>query len=171
MSVSIRAYRPADHGVCRTLWAELTEMQRDLYDDPDLGGGDPGAGFEEYLTRLDLSGMWVAEHSEDGVVGLVGLILAGRAGEVYPVVVTQRHRSKGVGTALLEHVATQARGRSLRQLTAVPESRNLAAIKCLHSAGYDTLAAVRLMLDLPHPGRVRARKADEMDVHGLRFSY
>src|SRR5690606_34329529 len=167
MSVSIRAYRPTDHSVCRALWAELTEVQRDLYDDPDLGGPDPSAGFEEYLTRLDLSGMWVAERSEDGVGGWIGLTLSsGRAGEVYPVVVTQRHRSKGVGRALLAHVADQARKRSLRQLVVMPESRNIAAIKVLHATGYDTLDAVRLTLDLTGTERTNG---DEIDLHGLRF--
>jgi GNAT superfamily N-acetyltransferase len=167
MSVSIRAYRPTDHNVCRALWAELTEMQRDLYDDPDLGDGDPGVGFEDYLTRLNLSGMWVAEDSEDGVIGFVGLTLTGRAGEVYPVVVTRRRRSQGVGTALLSHVVDQARNRALRQLVVVPESRNVAAIRCLHGAGYDLLAAVRLTLDLTGG----TRDTDEIDVHGLRFRY
>lgn len=166
MTVSIRAYRPTDHSVCRALWAELTEMQRELYDDPDLGGPDPSAGFEDYLARLDLSGMWVAEDPEDGVVGLVGLTLNGRAAEVYPVVVTQRHRSNGIGTALLAHVADRARDRSLRQLIVVPESRNLAAIKCLRAAGYDTLAAVRLTLDLT--GKAR-KDEEEVDLHGVRF--
>jgi GNAT superfamily N-acetyltransferase len=170
MSVSIRAYRPTDHNVCRALWAELTELQRDLYDDPTIGGPDPEAGFEDYLTRLDLSGMWVAEHSEDGVIGLIGLILNGRAGEVYPVVVTQRHRSKGVGTALLAHVAEHARGRGLRQLMVVPDSRNVAAIKCLHAAGYDTLAAVRLTLDLSG-GAAASEELDKMVVHDLQFRY
>lgn len=167
MSVSIRSYRPNDHNVCRGLWAELTELQRELYDDPDMGGPDPGAGFEDYLTRLDLSGMWVAEDSEDGVVGLVGLILNGRAGEVFPVVVTQQHRSKGIGTALLEHVAKQARGRAMRQLMVVPESRNITAIKAMHAAGYDTLASLRLTLDLTG----RPTESDEMDLHNLRFRY
>jgi GNAT superfamily N-acetyltransferase len=165
MTVSIRAYRPTDHIVCRGLWAELIEWQRELYDDPELGGPDPEAGFEDYLTRLDLSGMWVAEHTEDGVVGLVGLILNGRAGEVYPVVVTQRHRSQGIGTALLGHVAAQARSRSMRQLMVMPDSRNIAAIKVMHGAGYDTLSSVRLTLDLTG----RSTESDEIDLHNLRF--
>jgi GNAT superfamily N-acetyltransferase len=164
MSVSIRAYRPADHNVCRSLWAELTQMRRDLYDEPDPGD-DPGAGFEDYLTRLNLSGMWVAEHSEDGVVGLIGLILTGRAGEVYPVVVAQRHRGKGIGRALLAHVADQARRRGLRELIAVPDTRNIAAIKTLHAAGYDTMAAVRLTMDLAGT----SSEGDEVDLHNLRF--
>lgn len=168
MTVSIRAYRPTDHSACRALWAELNEMRRDLYDESNGGSADPGVGFEDYLTRLDLSGMWVAEHPDDGVVGFIGLlILPGRAGEVNPVVVTQRHRSKGIGTALLEHVAEQARRRSLRQLQVMPDSRNTAAIKCLHGAGYDTLASVRLTLDLTGT----SKEAEEMDLHGLRFRY
>jgi GNAT superfamily N-acetyltransferase len=166
MNVSIRPYRPTDHGVCRSLWGELMEMREDLYEEPS-SGGDPGAGFEEYLTRLDLSGMWVAEHPEEGVVGLIGLTLAGRAGEVYPVVVAQRHRSRGIGTALLAHVAEQARRRSLRQLAVVPDSRNVAAIRCLHSAGYDLLAAVRLTLDITGT----TRNTQDMAVHGLQFRY
>jgi GNAT superfamily N-acetyltransferase len=167
MSVSIRAYRPTDHNVCRALWAELTKMQRDLYDDPDTGEADPGVGFEDYLARLNLSGMWVAEDPQDGVIGFVGLTLNGRAGEVYPVVVTLRHRGQGVGTALLSHVADQARKRALRQLVVVPESRNVTAIRCLHAAGYDRLAAVRLTLDLTG----RTRNGDEMAVHELQFRY
>jgi GNAT superfamily N-acetyltransferase len=167
MSVAIRPYRPTDHNVCRSLWAELVEVQRELYDDPDLGGADPGAGFEEYLTRLDLTGMWVAEDTEGGVIGLVGLILTGRAGEVYPVVVNLPHRGKGVGTALLAHVAEQARRRSLRQLMVVPESRNIAAIRSLHGAGYDTLSAVRLTLDLA--GRITHTR--DIDLHGLQFRF
>jgi GNAT superfamily N-acetyltransferase len=166
MNVSIRPYRPTDHSACRTLWAEFAGVRRDLYDEP-ANGGDPGAGFEDYLTRLDLSGMWVAEHPEDGVIGLIGLIMVGRAGEVNPVVVTQRHRGKGVGTALLEHVADQARRRSLKQLAVIPESRNIAAIKTLHGAGFDLLAAVRLTMDLT--GAVK--ETSDTDVHGLRFRY
>lgn len=165
MTVSIRAYRPTDHNVCRGLWGELAELQRDLYDQPDSGYADPGAGFEEYLTRLNLSGMWVAEDSDEGVVGLVGLILNGRAGEVYPVVVTQRHRGKGVGTALISHVAEQARKRALRQLLVMPDSRNLAAIKTLHGTGFDTLTAVRLTMDLTDA----PADGDEVSLYDLTF--
>lgn len=173
MSVSIRPYRPTDHSACRALWAEHVETQRDLYDDPGLGGADPGAGFEEYLTRLDLSGMWVAEHTEDGVVGLIGLILSGRAGHVDPVVVTQRHRGRGIGTALLGHVAHQARRRALRQLSVTPASRNVVAIRTLHSAGFNTLAAVRLTLDVSGAAdadETKRSESDVLDLHGLTFN-
>src|SRR5215211_4737994 len=139
---SIRAYRPLDHSACRGLWAELTMHHRELYDDPTFGGADPGAAFEEYLTRLDLSGIWVADHPEDGVVGMVGLLLKGRAGEVEPVVVAEHRRGQGIGRALLDQVAAEARRRGMAHLTVTPASRNEPAVRCLYRAGYDVLSNV-----------------------------
>jgi GNAT superfamily N-acetyltransferase len=166
--MDIRPYRPTDHSACRGLWAELTENERELYDDPTIGGADPGAAFEEYLTRIDLSGVWVAENGEDGVVGLVGLLLKGRAGEVEPVVVGQRYRGQGIGKALLGHVAEEARRRGLKYLTISPASRNVAAIRCFHAAGYGVLSGVELTLDL---GRRNFPWQDGLELHDLRFSY
>jgi GNAT superfamily N-acetyltransferase len=140
------------------------EQQRGLYDEPapsgadsggadssgaDSDGADPGAGFEEYLTRLDLSGMWVAA-DQHGVVGFVGLMLNDRGGSVDPVVVTADRRGEGIGRALLRHVADQARRRGLRELTISPAMRNVEAIHCLHAAGYDVLANITLALNLDH---------------------
>jgi GNAT superfamily N-acetyltransferase len=169
-AVTIRAYRPTDHRDCRRLWAELAREHRELYDDPDAATSedDLGAGFEEYLTRLDLSGMWVAEDPTDGVVGFVGLLLAGAAGEVEPVVVTTSRRGQGIGRALLAYVADQARRRGLKQLTISPASRNIDAIRCLHAAGYDALARVTLAIDLSDGG---PDWRDGLDVHDLRFRY
>src|SRR6266545_4074558 len=170
VAVTIRSYRPTDHPTCRALWAELTQQQRRLYNDPSIGGEDPGAAFEEYLTRLDLSGMWVADHAEDGVVGFVGLILAERSGEgeVEPVVVTEAHRHRGIGRALLSKVGDEARRRQLKDLTITPASRNIDAIRCLHSVGYTALSSVTLTLDLDGRG---PKWQDGVDLHGLRFSY
>jgi GNAT superfamily N-acetyltransferase len=179
--VTIRPYRPLDHRACRQLWAELTEAYREIYDDPALGGADAGAGFEEYLTRLDLAGVWVAEHPDEGVVGLAGLVLGGAAvgsalarrgneptGEVEPVVVAAHLRGRGIGRDLLEYVAAQARRRGMRQLSISPASRNVEAIRCLHAAGYDTMATVTLTLAL-----VGSAAADtpHLDLHELTFAY
>jgi len=156
-ALSVRPYRPTDHNACRRLWAELVEQQREFYGDPRHGGEDPGAGFEEYLTRLDLAGMWVAD--DHGVIGLIGLVLDGRGGAVDPVVVTGRRRGEGIGRALLSYVAEQAKRRGLRELTISPEWHNVEAIHCLHAAGYDTLTNITLALRLDrgaHSGGLRA---------------
>jgi len=166
--VSIRPYRPTDHGAGRRLWSELAEQHRALYDDPGFGGGDPGAAFEDYLTRLDLSGVWVADHTDQGVVGLVGLIMRDRVGEVKPVVVTAQLRGNGIGQALLGHVATEARRRGLARLRITPESRNVPALRCLHAAGYDVLSAVELTLDL---GSRSGIWRQDIDLHELRFRF
>lgn len=144
LAVGVRPYRPTDHNACRRLWAELVEQHWEFYGGND--GSDPGAGFEEYLTRLDLAGMWVAD--DDGVVGLAGLMLGGSGGAVDPVVVAGRRRSEGIGRALLCHVAEQARSRGLRELTISPAWRNAEAIHCLHAAGFDVLTNVTLAMRL-----------------------
>jgi GNAT superfamily N-acetyltransferase len=180
--IEIRSYRPLDHRQCRALWAELAELDRKVLGDPGIGGADPGAAFEEYLTRLDLSGMWVAEHPEQGVVGLVGLVLGGGhglglasggaprglSGTVEPIIVTDRLRGHGVGRALLEHVAAHARQRGMRRLSVAPSPRNAAGLHALHEAGFDQLAAVTLTMNLT-PG---ASHTDQtLDIRGLSFRY
>jgi GNAT superfamily N-acetyltransferase len=167
-SVTIRAYRPTDHRDCRQLWAALTEEHHRLYSEEEAPiDGDPGAAFEEYLTRLDLSGMWVAEDNGH-VVGMVGLVLDGRGGEVEPVVVAVNRRGEGIGRALLGHVADQARRRGLGQLSISPAARNLDAIHCLHAAGYDALARITLSIDLTQDAPDRE---DGIELHELRFRY
>jgi GNAT superfamily N-acetyltransferase len=135
-----------------------------MYGEPAVDGG---AGFEEYLTRLDLSGLWVADHADDGVIGLVGLIMRGRAGEVEPIVVTVSHRHKGVGRKLLRHVAAEAKKRNMTALTISPASRNIDAIRSLHAAGYDVVSSIELTLDLdrsPHE-----YQQDGLELHELQF--
>ena len=166
-TVGVRSYRPADHGACRGLWAEFTEHHRELYDDPTLGGSDPGAAFEEYLTRLDLSGMWVAEDPGDGVVGLVGLILRGRGGEVDPVVVAHRRRGEGIGRMLLTHVGAQARQRGMRELSISPALRNVNAIHCLYAAGYNVVGRLTLTAELTG----QRSGQDRIDIHNKSFRY
>ncbi len=162
--VTVRSYRPSDHSAGRRLWSELTNEHNQMYGEPAVDGG---AGFEEYLTRLDLSGLWVADHADDGVIGLVGLIMRGRAGEVEPIVVTVSHRHKGVGRKLLRHVAAEAKKRNMTALTISPASRNIDAIRSLHAAGYDVVSSIELTLDLdrsPHE-----YQQDGLELHELQF--
>ncbi|HLL64800.1 MAG TPA: GNAT family N-acetyltransferase [Micromonosporaceae bacterium] len=174
-AAQIRAYRPSDHDFCRRLWAELASEHQERYGRPFRADEDPGAAFEEHLTRLDLTGMWVADDARAGVVGLVGLILSDHGGEVEPVVVTRERRGEGIGRDLLAYVAEQARRRGLGRLTIAPMARNVDAIHCLHAAGYDALARITLSIDLttrPGAASVAADDGDEgIGLHGLTFHY
>jgi GNAT superfamily N-acetyltransferase len=145
---TVRSYRPSDHNACRALWGDLTRHLASLYGDPASAGADPGAGFEEYLTQLRLSGMWVAEDDEGDVIGFVGLLLDGRAGAVDPVVVDSAHRRQGVGRALLDRVVEEARRRGLHHLTVSPSVRDAAALHVLHASGFARMASVTLAYDL-----------------------
>jgi GNAT superfamily N-acetyltransferase len=167
--VTVRPYRPLDHRACRELWAELIRTRRELYAIPGPKDADLGAGFEEYLTRLDIGGIWVADHAEEGVVGLIGLVLGGRrGGEVEPVVVAGRMRGRGIGGVLLRYVADEARRRELTELSVSPDARNVEAIHCLHQAGYTVLSSVTLTLDLNQRDH---RWQDGLDLHEVRFRY
>jgi GNAT superfamily N-acetyltransferase len=134
-----------------------------MYGEPADDGGE---GFEEYLTRLDLSGLWVADHADDGVIGMVGMIMRGRAGVVEPIVVTFSHRHKGVGRKLLRHVANEAQRRNMTALTISPESRNVDAIRSLHAAGYDVLSSIELTLDLE---RNPQEWQEGVELHDMQF--
>jgi GNAT superfamily N-acetyltransferase len=162
--VTVRSYRPSDHAAGRRLWSELTSQHHRMYGEPVVDGGE---GFEEYLTRLDLSGLWVADHADDGVIGLVGLIMRDRAGEVEPVVVTTSHRHKGIGRTLLRHVATEAQKRNMTALTISPSSRNVDAIRSLHAAGYDVVSSIQLTLDLDRQQHEWQREG--LELHELQF--
>jgi GNAT superfamily N-acetyltransferase len=164
--LTVRPYRPSDHAAGRRLWAELIEHRRRLHRDPRLGGRDPGAGFEEYLTRLDLSGIWVAEAQDVGVVGFAGMIVEGRVGELDPIVVGAAHRGHGVGRALIAWVAEEARRRGLSRLTVSPAARDEEALRSLNTAGFERLSTVTLALEL----REQPVDTESIELHGLRFS-
>jgi GNAT superfamily N-acetyltransferase len=149
--VSVRLYEPADLEVCRRLWAELTQWHRDLYDDPVLGGDDPGSGFDAYLAEFGSTRLYVAE-ADDEVVGLAGLIVHKRHGELEPVVVAHHARSMGIGRELVDAVVQAARAERLARLTVRPTARNADALRFFHALGFDALGHVDLQIDLDGTG-------------------
>ena len=57
--VVVRDYTAADYSACRVLWVELTEHHRRIYEDPSVGGNDPGSAFDDYLTAPERMASWV----------------------------------------------------------------------------------------------------------------
>ena len=148
LEFTVREYGPDDYGACRGLWAELTEHHRRIYDDPTIGGGDPGAAFDDYLADPARVASWVAA-MPDRVVGLTGLLDRGPAGEVEPVVVTEALRGSGVGQQLIQRVVDEAAKRGYEYLAIRPVARNTGAVRMFHDAGFRALGGhVDLTMDL-----------------------
>jgi GNAT superfamily N-acetyltransferase len=149
--LTIRQYRASDLDVCRSLWVELTEQHRRLYDDPTMGGDNPGLFFDKHLFRAGPERIWVAE--VDGrVVGMTGLLVEGGEAEVEPVVVSTSARGQGAGSALLARMIAEAKRLGVRYLNIRPVARNKDAIRLFHRAGFQALGRVELFIDLkPQP--------------------
>ena len=71
--VEIRDFSSSDLGACRALYAQLVQHHRELYDDPTIGGSNPGAGFDDYFALPERVATWVAVEGGN-VVGLTGLL-------------------------------------------------------------------------------------------------
>jgi N-acetylglutamate synthase-like GNAT family acetyltransferase len=151
----IRGYDPGDLEACRDLWVELTVWHRRLYDDPSIGGEDPGRSFDAHLEKVGAGNLWVAE-AGGRVVGLAGLIPREGEGELEPLVVAEGLRGVGIGQRLAAAVIEAARARGFRYLSVKPVARNAAAIQYFHSLGFNTLGQIELFMDLGSGGKWRA---------------
>jgi len=85
--VVIRNYRPKDLESCRSLWRELTQWHRLLYDDASIGGKHPEKFFDKHLARVGKDHLWVAVINTN-IIGLIGLILDGEEAEIEPLIVS-----------------------------------------------------------------------------------
>ncbi len=167
MTLDIREYRQDDYDACRALWVELTEHHREIYEDPSIGGDDPGAAIDDHLAISKRAATWVAER--DGVVlGFCSLNVEYDTGEVDPVVVTKRARSKGVGTALLETAIEEARARGMRNVSIQPVARNVDAMRLYRRLGFHVLGHIDMTLDLS--GRAPGWKPG-ITIHGEEYVY
>jgi GNAT superfamily N-acetyltransferase len=166
--MSIRGYEPFDLDPCRSLWAEMTQHHRDIYDDPSIGGDEPGLDFDEHLSRVGPEQIWVAT-SGDEIVGLVSLIQENEQAEVEPIVVSSRHRGRGIGLQLLNHAIEQAKRLRVLCLSVKPVARNEEAIVFFHDAGFKTLGHIQLFMWLgpTSPGQWRPGPA----LFGKPFDY
>ena len=164
----VRGYAARDYAPCRSLWVELTDRHRRIYQDNSIGGDDPGSGIDSYLAVRERVSSWVAE-SGGSIVGLTGLFDHGNSGEVEPVVVTERLRGRGVGRRLIDRVVTEATTRGYEYLAIRPVTRNVEAIQRFYDAGFQTMGGhVDLTMDLVER---RHRWMDSVHLHGLDFHY
>jgi len=141
----IRNYRESDREQCRSLWRELTEWHREIYQDPNIGGEHPENYFDKHLAKVGPNRLWVAIH-DSKVIGLVGLIVEGNEAEIEPLIVSKAYRSKGIGKQLIDIVVSEARKMGVRILCIKPVARNTQAIKFLYKQGFKNLGEIELSI-------------------------
>ena len=165
VSFIIRRYRPEDREQCRSLWRELTEWHREIYQDPTIGGPSPEDCFDKHLAKFGPDRIWVAAHTSQ-VVGLIGLIVKGEEAEIEPLVVSKNYRGRGIGKKLVDTVISEARNEGVRFLNVKPVARNIEAIRFLYKQGFKNLGHIELFLDFSDyfwkPGP---------EVHGCEFDF
>lgn len=131
----VRDYERGDCEACRALFDELVETHRALY---------PGA---EIGRTFGLDGRIFVAEDEGRVVGYAGLLWHGRRDELEPIVVAPDQRARGIGRALAERVAKEARVAGDARIFVRPAARNRKAIMFFHSVGFDVLGYVELQVD------------------------
>ncbi len=146
VSVLIRRYREEDRASCRMLWEELTVKHREIYDDPSIGGDEPGLYFDKHLALASPEHIFVATEGLR-VVGLSGYLINGNEAIVEPLVVTQSRRGLGIGTKLLETLIGDLDRTAIKYLTVKPAARNAAAMAFFRKRGFDKLGMVELFMD------------------------
>ena len=139
----IRSYTADDLGACRSLWVELVQRHRDIYDDQSIGGDDPGLEFDKHLDRVGPERIWVATSGKE-VIGLVALIQDSEQAEIEPIVVSSQHRDQGIGHELLNYAIEQAKALGVLCLSVKPVARNEEAISFFYGAGFKTLGHIQL---------------------------
>jgi len=146
-SFTVRGYESGDREQCRSLWRELTEWHREIYDDPRIGGEHPEDCFDKHLGKVGADNLWVAV-SGSNVVGLIGLMVVDDETEIEPLIVSRTHRGKGIGKQLVHRAIDEARKRGLRLLNIKPVARNAQTIRFLYKQGFTNLGYIELFIDL-----------------------
>lgn len=168
MQYMIRHYQPSDIVQCRGLWLELVEHHREIYQDPDIGGPDPGAEFDEYLRRPGLHGPWVVE-TQSTLAGLSGLLVTGTEGQIEPFVLARLFRGTRIGSDLMRYMIEEARKHDVQYLTIRPVARNIQAIASFYQAGFRLLGQIDMFMELP--SGVPEKWRSGVKIHGRLFGY
>jgi GNAT superfamily N-acetyltransferase len=130
---------------CRSLWIEMVQHHRDIYNDPTIGGENPGIEFDQHLEKVGPGMIWVAE-LDSRIVGLAALDLNDQEGVIEPVIVSSGYRGKGIGKRLLNHVMEVAKELNIFCLSVKPVARNEGAISFFHQSGFKTLGHIQMFM-------------------------
>ncbi len=145
--VEYRKYKDGDLEACRCLWEQLTITHRTIYDNPSIGGSDPGKFFDGHLDKVGADGIWVAD-AQGTIVGLMGLEVEDDEMTIEPLVVDQSWRGRGIGSRLMEIAVQEATRLCATYLNVKPVARNIEAFRFFTDNGMLNIGHVELFIDL-----------------------
>jgi N-acetylglutamate synthase-like GNAT family acetyltransferase len=172
MKAAIRDYQDPDFSACCSLWEELAQYHRKIYEDPSIGGDDLGRGFELYLNNAQRRATWVVE-AEGRVVACAGLIVDihgnGEEAEIEPVIVSGNYRRKGIGAKLIRYATQEAKKLGVRSLSIRPVLRNVEAIHLFVREGFNLVGYIDLFQNLSQSSYKKWKPG--IVIHGNRLRY
>ena len=166
--MQIRSFTTDDLDVCRSLWTEMVQRHRDIYNDQTIGGDDPGLEFDKHLECVGLDNIWLAE-SEGEVIGFTSLIKKDQEAEIEPIVVAHKHRGKGVGERLIKHAVEEAKKQKILCLYVKPVARNKEAISFFYDCGFRTIGHIQLFMWLGESTPDTWKEG--LEIFGKTFKY
>ena len=112
--VTIRSYRPSDLPACRKLYVEGLVGGKLAENDTGMDIDD----IESAYMRREGNHFWVAETPEGEVIGMIGVQHHDEgSGEIRRLRVSEAHRRKGVGSALVEQALKFCQERQYLKIT------------------------------------------------------
>jgi len=166
--IKIRNYKPGDREACRSLWAEMVEQHRKIYDDPTIGGENPGLEFDCHLRKVGADMMWIAEYNGT-IAGLSSLIIKEHEAELEPLVIGEKFRGKGIGKILVNHLIKEAKKQGAALIFTKPVARNKEAVSFFYNAGFKTLGHLQMFIWLADEVPCSWKKGPE--IFDLPFDY
>lgn len=94
--------------------------------------------FRNLLPRGDAE-LWVADVEGEGVVGYLVLWFSGEEGELADLAVAETHRSRGLGSRLLDRAVTLALDHGVRSLFLEVRASNERAATLYESRGFQVI--------------------------------
>ncbi|MFC2084934.1 GNAT family N-acetyltransferase [Bacteroidota bacterium] len=146
----------------------MVQRHRYIYNDQSIGGDNPGLEFDKHLELVGPGKIWLGEIDGE-VVGFTSLIVEDQEAEVEPVIVSHKHRGRGIGRQLIEHVIWEAKKLKILCLYVKPVARNKEAVSFFHDCGFKTVGHIQqfIWLGESEPGTW----IDGLDIFGKKFKY
>lgn len=144
VNVQIRPANVADIAAMSRLLTQLFSIEADFKPDE----GKQRRGLQLLLDSAD--GHCVVAEGQGAVIGMATLQVlistaeGGRVGLVEDVIVDQKFRGRGVGTALLDHLQQWAKEHDLSRLQLAADRDNSAALEFYARNGWEQTSLVML---------------------------